>query len=379
MTAILILILTVTAQVGDAGQSNKADAAKLSNQHVATTGPSLKKIVDNVSSIGASIVPSLHATPSDAENATDSANTIVWVRLSKQYIANYVERDVDRTKPVQDLILGTTINGKSRTTGRTRLILQPNEDRAVGRVEFVGETHGRVVGHNGPATLHFNTDSTFRAHKQLTVGESGVVASPAIVNATTRLTPTSIYTSLPGLRGRIGRRIAQRREASSRGQANAIASDHTADDIRHGFDKRLNDAVAEIQSKVRTEIAALKPDDESTPMKLQSRSTADHIELAYSRGEVQDAEWRQIAMSVDGTPDVAVRFQRTLLTRAFGDPEIRERIAPLLGNVAKPQLANTNLKVAKWAIGELWVTLDLAMGDLPAPVARVASGERVQR
>jgi hypothetical protein len=379
MTAIPVLILAVFAQVGDPGQSQKDDAAKSSNQSVVTTGSSLKNIVDGVTSIGASIVPSLQTTPRDAENATDSSNTVVWVRLSKQYIANYIERDVDRTKPVHDVILGTTINGNSRTTGKTRLILQPNEARAVGRVEFVGEMHGRVIGDNGPATLHFDTNSTFRAHKQLTMGESGVVASPAIVSATTRLTPTSIYTNLPGLRGRIGQRVAQRREASSRAQANAIASGHTADDVRHGFDKRLNDAVAEIQSKVRTEIAALKPDDDGTPMKLQSRSTADHIELAYGRGFLPDDEWRQIAQSVDGTPDVAVRVQRSLLARAFGDPKLRERIAPLLGNTAQHQVANTNLKVAKWAIGELWVTLDLAMGDLPAPVARVAADERVHR
>jgi hypothetical protein len=379
MTALLVLLLAVTAQSSDPVQSNNADVNRDNEHSVVAMELPVKSVFEIVTSIGASLLPGLDETTSDAENAADS-NTIVWVRLSKGYIANHVERDVDRTKPVQDRILGTTIEGNSRTTGKTRLILQPNEDHAMGRVEFVGEMHGRVVGHKGPATLHFNTDSTFQAHKQLTISESGVVASPAVVNATTRLTPTSIYTNLPGLRGRIGNRIAQRREASSRSQANAIASDHTGRDIRQGFDKRLNDAVAEIQSKVRAEIADLKPQDDGSPLKLQSRSTEDHIELAYCRGDVNADEWQQIAASVDGTPDVAVRVQRTLLTRAFGDAKLRKRIAPLLSGASHQRLADTNFRIAKWAIGDPWVTLDLDMGGAQATAGtRVAADQRVQR
>ena len=94
---------------------------------------------------------------------------------------------------------------------------------------------------------------------------------------------------------------------------------------------------------------------------------------------MDDAEWRQIAASVDGTPDVAVRVQRSLLTRAFGDSKLREKIAPLLGDAAQPRVAETDLKIAKWAIGDSWVTLDLAMGDQPETVSHVATEDRVQR
>src|SRR5207249_8662678 len=103
----------------------------------------------------------------------------------------------------------------SRTTGKTRFVLHPNDGQALGEVEFVGEVHGQTVGRNGPATLQYRSDSTFRAHKRLTIGESGLSASPATADAPTRLTATDIQTNLPRLRGRIAQRIAWRRVAAS--------------------------------------------------------------------------------------------------------------------------------------------------------------------
>ena len=241
MTAFLCLLLAVTA-TGNSDQTEKKSSGHSVAQTILPEELPLQSFVDGISALGAGFASQV--TSDNDETSAAVPGAVVWVRLSKDFLGDYVERDVDRTKPVRDYILGTRINGSSRTTGKTRLVLQPNEDRAKGRVEFVGEVHGREIGHNGPATLHFKTASTFRAHKLLTMTDAGIVASPAVAHATTRLTPTSIYTSLPGLRGRIGQRIARRREAASRSQANAIASDHTADDIRQGFDKRLNDSVS---------------------------------------------------------------------------------------------------------------------------------------
>ena len=54
------------------------------------------------------------STVSDRESALVPA-TVVWFRMSKRYLKDYIERTVDRKKPVRDYILGTTINGESHT------------------------------------------------------------------------------------------------------------------------------------------------------------------------------------------------------------------------------------------------------------------------
>ena len=375
MSGILCLLLAITT-ASEARDSDKAENPASSAQSIAPDASPFQSVVQSISSVATSF----GATAASKDNEIGSATgAVVWVRLSKNCLDKYVERTVDRTKPVTDYILGTSIAGKSRTTGKTRLILHPNEDHALGHVEFVGEVHAKTVGHNGPATLYYDSDSTFRARKRLTMSDMGIVASRAVVSAPTRLKPTRIETSLPRLRGRIAQRIAWRRVNATRSEADAIASDHTADDIRHGFDLRLNDALAEIQSKVRTEIAALKIDDDGEPMKLQSRSAADHIQLALCRGSMNEDDWRQIAASVEGQPEVAVRVHRSLLSRAISDPNLRERLMPLLGNASQPQADETNLKIAKWKIGDQWITLDLAAGNEPAGTTRVASDSQLRR
>src|SRR5947207_1863462 len=89
----------------------------------------------------------IQASESDEQRVAAPA-AIVWVRMSKGYLADYMERAVDRRKPVRDLILGTTIDGESHTTGNTRFVLYPNDRQALGEVEFVGEVHAKTVGHN---------------------------------------------------------------------------------------------------------------------------------------------------------------------------------------------------------------------------------------
>jgi hypothetical protein len=310
--------------------------------------------------------------------------TLVWIRMSKSFLAKNLERDVDRKKPVRDYILGTTIAGESRTTGKTRFVLYPNDSHALGEVEFVGEVHARTVGHNGPATLHYDSDSTFRARKRVTIGESGLSTTAAVANAPTRLTATSIQTSLPGLRGMISQRIAWRRVARSQSQADAIASNHTATDIRDDLDKKLNDSIAAIQNKVQLQLAKLEGDGENGTLRVRSRSTPDYIEVALCRRGTGGNEIRLPSFPINGNPEIAVRIHRTTLALAMSDPEVREMVTPLMGNLLKKQILATgdvpvaqlaSLQVANWSTGGEWTAVDLTAPGGPASTMRVAIAE----
>ena len=243
-------------------------------------GPLIKKAIDHLPSLGdVSTQNQQSDAVSDEEPALVPA-TVVWLRLSKQYLKEYIERTVDRKKPVHDYILGTTITGESHTTGTTRLVLYPNDNQALGEVEFVGQVHAQTTGRNGPATLSYLSDSTFQASKRLTISESGLSASPAIADAPTRLTATDLHTNLPRLRGIIAERIAWGRVASTRSQADAIASAHTAEDIRQDLDRKVNESVAAIQMRLQTQLAKLRYDGEGKPIVMRSRSTPDFVEVA---------------------------------------------------------------------------------------------------
>src|SRR5215212_2394606 len=198
----LILLTHFTEADRQSVAAKEPGAAKAPAQSAET--PLLEKAIDGLSTLGDVLTRKGQSIGLAKEhNRSKVPATLVWARVSRQFLAKQIERNVDRKKPVRDVILGTPIAGESHTTGKTRFVLYPNDRQALGEVEFVGKVHAVTVGHNGPATLDYLSDSTFRARKQLTVGESGLSTSPAVTKAPTHLTATAIRTNLPWLRDRI--------------------------------------------------------------------------------------------------------------------------------------------------------------------------------
>lgn len=89
------------------------------------------------------------ASPPVAQAESALPTTLLYLRVSGDYLSKRFARTVSRTKPVTDLILGTRIAGKSHTNGKTRLVLVPSADEFQAEVEFVGTVHSRTRGGTG--------------------------------------------------------------------------------------------------------------------------------------------------------------------------------------------------------------------------------------
>jgi len=328
-------------------------------------------------------IPKLNKVPSAAASqvtpiqdaATTSTGTAVWLRISRQRLADYIERSVNRTKPVRDTIVGTPIVGESHTTGNVRFVLFPSEGKALGEIIFEGQVNALTTGHNGPAVMDYNSQSTVRGHKRILIDESGLVAEPAVAEAPTQLRPTSIRTNLPGLRGRIGQRIAERRVNASLGQATTEVADHTARDVSHDLDEKIDGSIASTQSSLKSQLAQIKLHDKAQPIVIRSRSTKAFVEIALC-----DRDTKQMpTFEVVGNPDVAVRVHRGVLATIASNSDLSVRLAPVLGTMLVGDLiedtGRTNRPVpdktaTKWTIDGDWIALDLATPNLDA--ARVA-------
>jgi len=294
---------------------------------------------------------------------------IVYVRVSRDFLEDYVGRQVNRTKPVHDYILGTRIVGESDTSGKTRLELLPNSGRLSGRISFEGTVHARTDGYNGPVVLHQIADSTFRATKTIALDGGGLNTAPTVTIAPTHLTTTSIASSLPRLRGRIATRIAWRRLASSQREAEDITGEHTAAIISSDFDERTNASLAKLQEVFRSKIPELNSVQGPLTAEMRFRTNKDSVEMAMVRVDAGDAERKLRPPVVEGNPDVAVRVHRVMLTRAMTDPQLREDLVPLFTKLLKGRSDRKELVAAggkaaqaaestKWAINLDWLTLD---------------------
>jgi hypothetical protein len=308
--------------------------------------------------------------------------TLLYLRVSSDYLSKRFEKEVNRTKPVVDLILGTRIRGESLTRGKTRMVLIPNDDKFVAEIEFVGTVNSRTRGTNGPAILHYKSDSTFRATKRITLDADGLSVDPARATAKTKLTPQRIDSKYDGLMGMIVERVARRRVAESRQQANAIASDHTGDivkgDLDRGFEKSITvlvAALAEAAGLKPAELAQLTTNGAGRSLHLKLRTTRDHAELVLAPEEVTWTELAGVIPAVDfpdndGSPHVALRVHRTALTSSGENSSGSPALARLLAHGMKTHLAKRSAAVVElpaktsehpinWSIDLNWLCVDV--------------------
>ena len=297
---------------------------------------------------------------------TSGPETLVYVRMSREFLEDYIARTVRERKPVRGCILGTRVVGESYTNGKTRLVLRSSNDNVLGEIVFDGTVHSRTVGYNGPIVLHSISDATFRSRKSVAMGNSGLLVALALTSAHTRLRTTHIETSLPRLRGRIATRIAWRRSASLRGQAETISSQHTAIIISGDFDKRIDQSVASLRGVVTSQWSDLKLGRDYGRVLVQFRSTPGYAEMALGRygSDVKAASLPP--PPVQGNPDVAIRVHRTLLARA--DCQIAS-LTPVLLKLLKARIAERAAGVldareeqpsnpTKWSLNPNWLALD---------------------
>jgi hypothetical protein len=298
---------------------------------------------------------------------------IVYVRVSRNFLEDYVERDVNRRKSVRDCILGATIRGYSDTLGKTRLTLLPSNDRLAARIVFDGTVRARTSGYKGPVVIHSLSDSTFHAHKRIDLDDSGLHVWPAKATAATRLRTLGIDTHLPRLRGRIARRIASRRAAQSRGAAEAITAEHTADDVRGDFEASVNRSMTNVQRVLGSKIPDLETTTSPMPTDVRFRSRPESVEVAIIREDATDDERKLRPPPARASADVSLRVHRTLFTSAIEDPQLLTDVAPLFnqllearakpGGNAKGSPTGTATTVTqdpnvKWSMESGWLVMD---------------------
>jgi hypothetical protein len=336
------------------------------NQQAASNAIS-PSFIDYIPSI-AGVIATLQAPPANTERCIVPA-AFVHVRISRRFLEDYVEHNVNRRKPVTDCILGTSIRGESTTIGQTHIVLLPSSNSLLGEITFDGTVRARTVGHNGPAVLHYLSDTSFQSRKPIRWDASGLSVSPASTSAPTVLKTTGVGSTSPGLRGRIVTRIASRRDARSHCEAEAITARHTAATISEDFDERIDDSVARVQKVFQEKIPQELGFDFDQEMITRYRTTSDYVEMAMIRRGASPEECSLRPPAVTEDPDIAVRLNRSMLRGKLADTELSVSLAPLLLRVLDARAVKQAIAAigtdssqlvdsTKWSIEPNWVTLD---------------------
>lgn len=339
---------------------NESKSAGLASQVVDTIGEHVQSMVE---------LPHWTKGSQSDKPGRPVPAVVMYIRVSREFLEDYIERTVQRTKPVSDNILGARIAGESDTRGKTSFELLPGNGRLLGKITFDGTVHSQTRGYKSPVVLHQVSESTFRSTKLISMDEKGLHVSRATTDAPTNLTTTGIDTSLPRLRGRIARRIAWGRVAGSHQQAESITAQHTSDDISRDFDERIDKSVAKVQEVFKSKVPEWDREHYPAQTEMRFRSCPDCIEIAMIRREANTEERKLRPPTVDGNPDVAVRVHRAMLTRAMADPQVRNDWAPAFIKVLNARFGQKEdasskadkkspVDNTKWAFDLDWLAMD---------------------
>jgi hypothetical protein len=192
-----------------------------------------------------------------AEETSAPGGPRVVIRLSRDLFAPLVDRAIDVTKPVVDVIAGTPVRGSSRTVGRPTLDLTDNPHAACFTVTMSGTTVSRTTASEGPAVVRSRSETAFTATKRVTFQPgTGFIAEPARVNARTRVTTEGIESTRQGLFGVIGRAVQRRAAAEIAERQDRVLAEtrqRAETRIAASFDQALEERLADLNRRAKVQ------------------------------------------------------------------------------------------------------------------------------
>ena len=177
----------------------------------------------------------------------------IHLEVAEDLLAPAVNRPVDQVQPVDDVVLGTRIRGTGHTTGNVRLDFVPSGEKAVFDIILGATNISHTRGTQGPVTVNSRGVTAIDARRRIFLDEFNVAAAPVEASADTNSTVTGL-----GINARIGkrliRRIATKKIAESKAQAESIAEGKARDRIRRQFGEQTEPAVAQMRDQFQQKV-----------------------------------------------------------------------------------------------------------------------------
>jgi len=175
----------------------------------------------------------------------------IVIAVSSSLIRRASTQVVDRQRGINDCIMGTRIVGNGRLQGLVTAQTVPSFGQAAVELTLCANFQSQNKGYNGPVSLNTTASGNVVSRRTIFISESGISLSPSTTNATLFSNIESINHPL-----KLVRRIASKKAAQQKPQADAIATEKFRGQVRSEFDAQIAEAVASAPSSSRQEAFA---------------------------------------------------------------------------------------------------------------------------
>lgn len=193
---------------------------------------------------------------------------------SHRLAAAGIEEYIDQVAGVRDNILGTSLHGTARLTGRTTLVFNEDPHAASMRILLGGTAVSRNTGYNGPVTIHTTGVTNVSAQKYIAMTAAGLVGYRATAGARTNSTIHDICA-----RCGLIEKVAWKRAGQQKSQAEAIGSEHAAARIAGQMDAQAGTMIAEQNARYREKFRDPLVKRGEFPEELAFSSTPDRLQV----------------------------------------------------------------------------------------------------
>ena len=173
----------------------------------------------------------------------------LYLDASADLLDQLAERPVDECSPILDCILGTRIRGTGHTVGTLGAETLASHDASVLRLSLEGTITSNTVGVNGPVTIRSEGTTDFTAEKIVSLSDDAFGASPAEASAKTSTRTKSVKKTGGGIGSRFIEKIAKKKVAEKRGQANAIAARRAERRIEQSLNDQIDGKLADARDR----------------------------------------------------------------------------------------------------------------------------------
>jgi hypothetical protein len=176
------------------------------------------------------------------------------LEVDENLLGRAVNRVVDETAPINEVLLGARVCGTGHTTGVVLLDFQRSDERAAIDLVLTATNHSQTRGTKGPVTVHTLGTASVDARKRIFVDEAGVTSTPvdAHVSVSTKTAGIAVNKKCGQ---KLIRKIASRKVAQMQPQARAISEKRARERVRTQFEAQTADvlrkAASDYQSKFR--------------------------------------------------------------------------------------------------------------------------------
>lgn len=173
-------------------------------------------------------------------------NPNLQIDASEAFINSLLGQSVAQPRNVNECILGTRINGTACLTGNVSANLSPMHNGVALTIHLSGHVATKNRGYNRGVVIHATGNSTVYASKHVVATPTGVTSTAATVSSDLRTQINSIQHRM-----KIVRKIASRKAAEQKPQADAIARVRLNRRVASSFDEQVNTKLAEANSNLQ--------------------------------------------------------------------------------------------------------------------------------